>query len=171
MGNIYISNIYMRKGYLPMYLSWSTTIGTLEHNSNYIGFKPFRITLQASFTTLITDRIHVIFSQTNVVLHVPANGEATDDIFIHGNFIIITTYYIEHIPQKKKWSSREIKSYTIFFRSAIEIYHWNFDNNTAFFNWKYSPLTIWLNLYIKAVGGREFGCIQLWTTCPCKILF
>jgi len=79
-----------------------------------------------------------------------------------------TTLNIFH---KKKWSSREIKSYTIFFRSAIEIYHWNFDNNTTFFNWKYSPLTIWLNLYIKAVGGREFGCIQLWTTCPCKILF
>jgi hypothetical protein len=74
----------------------------LEHNSNYIGFKPFRITHQSSFTTLITDRIHVIFSQTNVILHVPANGEATDDIFIHGNFIIITTYYIEHIPHTQK---------------------------------------------------------------------
>jgi hypothetical protein len=44
----------------------------------------------------------LFFSQTNVILHVPANGEATDDIFIHENFIIITTYYIEHIPHTQK---------------------------------------------------------------------
>jgi len=64
--------------------------------------------------------------------------QLTISLFMEASLLLQpTTLNIFHT--KKKRSSREIKSYTIFLRSVIEIYHWNFDNNATSFNYKYSP--------------------------------
>jgi hypothetical protein len=51
---------------------------------------------------LISDITCLIFSQTNVILHVPASGQAIDDIFGHGSFSTITTHNTEHISNREK---------------------------------------------------------------------